>query len=252
MNSNIKEIGHVAFRVKDKESVLKYYKEDLGLNVGFILKTKTGMDRIVYYQLNHGHFIELFPECDMGSWPDYDGKNPLGKYSYFNTTIGKGNSTEIHQDPEENRWIVNDGERYISKVTYYCNNLQYNKKFYTDILELELAEEDENHVVIQVNAEQQIELLNKHYTDSNNCEAKGFHHFALIVNDIAKMADFCVEKGVQLYNGNKARNNPYTKPYEPVKHSEKSYNFWIQDYEDNEIEVMAYSPESYQLIYAAK
>ena len=250
MNQNVKEIGHLAFRVKNQEQMMKFFKEDLGLNIGFILKSQAGLDRIIYFQLNHGQFIELFPEPAM-NWPDYDGHNAEGKYGYHHVTLGTGTAA-IQQDLEENRWAVNDRPLYISKVTYYCNDMQKNKKFYTEVLDLDLVEENQEHVLIKVNEEQQIELLNKPHTDENNCQSHGFHHYALIVHDIEKMAEFCVNKGITLYHGDKGQNNPYTEPYVPVKHSEHSYNFWIQDFEDNEIEVMAYSEESLQVVHAAE
>jgi len=58
-------------------------------------------------------------------------------------TLGTGTAT-IQQDLEENRWAVNDRPLYISKVTYYCNDMQKNKKFYTEVLDLILLKRIKN------------------------------------------------------------------------------------------------------------
>ena len=249
MNANIKEIGHLSFKLKNTEKIRNFYENTLGLNVGFSLKTDKGEERIIYYQLHHGHFIEIFPETSVLSWTDYDGHNHDEYYSYQHTTLGEGEGETI-QDPEFNTWKINKGPLYISKVTYNCNDLQKAKTFYRDILEMDIVLDTPDLVYVKVNEEQVIELRNKPYPKDNCTNNKGQCHFALIVHDIELAAKRLNEKGVQLYHGPKTSNRPYTGAYEKVAHTEKSYNFYIQDYDDNEIEVMAYSDESFQVKYA--
>ena len=70
MNTNIKEIGHLSFKLKDTKKFRDFYENTLGLKVGFSLKTAEGEERIIYYQLHHGHFIEIFPETSLRGWPE--------------------------------------------------------------------------------------------------------------------------------------------------------------------------------------
>lgn len=251
MNKNIKEIGHLSFKLKDTKRFRDFYENTLGLNIGFSLKTPKGEERIIYYQLSHGQFIEIFPETSVLTWADYDGHNHDEYYSYQYTTLGKGEGKKI-QDPEFNTWMVNEKPWYISKVTYNTKDLQKAKTFYRDILEMELILDTPNLVHVKVNEEQVIELVNKPYPMDNCTNNKGQCHFALIVHDIELAAKRMNEKGILLYYGPKTSKKPYTGPYEKVAHTENSYNFYIQDYDDNEIEVMAYSKESFQLKYGTE
>lgn len=251
MNTNIKEIGHLSFKLKNTERFRDFYENTMGLKVGFTLKTEKGEERIIYYQLRHGQFIEIFPETSRGGWPEYDGHNHDEYYSYQYTTLGQGDGETV-RDPEFNTWKVNKGPLYITKVTYNCKDLQKAKTFYTDILGMDLILDTPDCVHVKVGGEQVIELLNKPYPKDNCTNNKGQCHFALIVHDIELAAKELTEKGVQLYYGPKTMGRPYTTPYEKVAHTENSYNFYIQDYDDNEIEVMAYSDESFQVKYAAE
>lgn len=251
MNTNVKEIGHLSFKLKNTQKFRQFYENELKLPIGFILKTPDGEDRIIYYQLDHGQFIEIFPETKQAGWPDYDGHNHDEYYSYQYTTLGIGEGKTI-QDPEFNTWKVNEGEQFISKVTYHSNDIKKVKDFYVNILNLDVVLDTPDCVHIKVNDEQIIEILNKPYPKDNCTNNKGQCHYALIVEDIELSARRLEAKGIQLYHGPKTMHMPYTEPYEKVPHSENSYNFYIQDPDDNEIEVMSYSPESFQLVYAKK
>ena len=249
MNTNIKEIGHVSFKLKNVKVFRDWYENVLGLNVGFILQKNPGEDYIIYYQLNKGQFIEIFPETSFLSWADYDGHNHDEYYSYQHSTLGTGEGVFM-QDPEFNSWIVNEGEKYISKVTYHVKDLKRSVAFYTDIYECDVIDQNEEKAYIRINDYQCVELIQHAYPKDNCTNNKGQCHYALIVNDIEAFAKDMVNKGIQLYHGPKTMGKPYTGPYVLEKHSENSYNFYIQDPDDNEIEVMAYSEDSFQVKYA--
>lgn len=254
MNSNVKEIGHVSFKIFDEKPFRHFYEDVLCLKTGFVLKTSDGKDRIVYYQLNRGQFLEVFPKVNPGDWPEYEGHSNEDILSYQYTTIGTGNEPKKIQDPEGNTFKIHEGEKFISKITYHVRDLDKSKKFYQEVLNLDILEENPNKVQVAINDFQIIELLKYSYAGDNRTDNKGFCHYALIVNDIEKEAKRFEQLGYLMTNGPKNMNNWYSKehPYQAVKHSEKSYNFYIQDPDDNEIEIMAYSDESYQVQYAAK
>jgi|GEM_PF-3422643 len=254
MNSNVKEIGHVSFKIYDEIPFRNFYENELKLKTGFILKTEDGKDRIIYYQLNHGQFLEVFPKTKSTDWADYDGHSNEDKLSYQYTTLGKGDHPEMIRDHEGNLFEMYPGAHYISKVTYKVNNIEKSKKFYTDILALNIISETPNAVQIKINDEQIVELLNQPYTGDNHSDNKGFCHYSLIVKDIEAEARRLEQIGYLMTAGPLNSGHPYTKenPYKAVKHSEKSYNFYIQDPDFNEIEVMSYSAESYQVKYATE
>lgn len=252
MNQNVIEIGHISFKLKDEKTFRDFYENTLKLNTGFILKNKLDEDRIVYYQLNRRQFLEVFPETSLSGWPTYKGKSNDENLSYQYATIGSGDSEKIIKDPEGNQFIINKGEKYISQLTYYVNDLNKSKEYYTKVLLLDLNDETEDHVVVKINDFQSLLLIQQPYSESNNTDNKGYCHFALIVHDIVKEARRLEAMGVQLYHGPQTMNYPYTEPYEAVKHSENTYNFYMHDVDDNEIEVMQYSEESFQLVYSSK
>ena len=251
MNQNVKEIGHVSFKLKDTSKFRAWYENTLGLNVGFILQKKAGEDYIIYYQLFRGQFIEIFPECSVISWPDYDGENHEEYYSYQYATLGEGEGVPM-RDAENNLWYVNEGEKYISKITYHVKNLERSIDFYEKIYELDVERKDEKTAIVTINDYQKIELIEYDYPKDNCTNNKGQCHYALIVNDIAVFAKDMVDKGITIWHGPKLMAKPYTAqdPYVPVKHSENTYNFYMQDPDDNEIEVMCYSEDSFQVKYA--
>lgn len=251
MNTNVKEIGHVSFKLKNTARFRDWYENTLGLNVGFILQKVPGEDYIIYYQLKRGQFIEIFPESSILSWADYDGHNHDEWYSYQYTTLGKGTGVKV-QDPEHNTWMINEGDKYISKITYYVKDLQKSVDFYTQVFELDVLCQDSDSACIRINDDQVIELIQHTYPRNNCTNNKGQCHYALIVHDIAAFAKDMEQKGIQLWNGPKTNYMPYIEAYVPVKHSENTYNFYMQDPDDNEIEVMCYSENSFQVKYAAQ
>jgi catechol 2,3-dioxygenase-like lactoylglutathione lyase family enzyme len=77
-------IGHIAFRVKDLDRALAFYRDMLGLREAFRLERE---DRpspwIVYLQLAANSFIELFPvPADEVAI-----NNPVASYSHFCLTV---------------------------------------------------------------------------------------------------------------------------------------------------------------------
>lgn len=249
MDTNIKEIGHVSFRIKNKEAMKEFYHHTLGLNLGFLLKNQYDEERILYYQLHKGLYIECFPVTKTSGYPEYDGLGHCKDHSYQYTTLGIGEGEKV-VDPEGNVWMVNKGELYISKVTYYVNDIKRSVAFYRDIVEADIEEETVDHAIVRMNDYQTIELIFHPYPKNNYTTNKGHCHYALIVHDIEKFARKLESKDVQIWCAHKEKNNPYTTPYQKVKHTENSYNFFITDPDDNNIEVMGYSPESLQLKYA--
>jgi hypothetical protein len=69
------------------------------------LQKVKGEDYIIYYQLAHGQFIEIFPESSILSWKEYVGNNHDEWYSYQNTSLGSAPFTEM-KDPENNTWQI--------------------------------------------------------------------------------------------------------------------------------------------------
>jgi catechol 2,3-dioxygenase-like lactoylglutathione lyase family enzyme len=249
MNPNIKEIGHVSFKLKNTKVFRDCYENVLQLPVGFILQKKEGEDYIIYYQLRHGQFLEIFPESSILSWDDYDGHNHDELYSYQYATLGTGDVKEM-SDPEGNRWQLGQGDLYISKVTYHVKDLSKSLDFYKNIYECDVLEADDKRALIQINDTQSVELIEYAYPQDNCTNNKGQCHYALIVKDIVAFAKDMKEKGVQIWHGPKALTGPYEEDYVPVKHSENTYNFYVQDPDDNDIEVMQYSEDSLQVKYA--
>ena len=251
MNQNVKEIGHVSFKLKDSKKFRDWYENTLGLNVGFILQKKPGEDYIIYYQLHRRQFIEIFPESSVLSWSDYDGNNNEEYYSYQYATLGQGEG-KLVRDAEGNAWMLNDGELYISKVTYHVKDLQKSIDFYEKIYELDVERVDEKKALVTINDYQKVELIEYAYEKDNCTNNKGQCHYALIVKDIDAFAKDMVAKGITIWHGPKLMAKPYTAedPYVPVKHSENTYNFYMQDPDDNEIEVMCYSEDSFQVKYS--
>lgn len=254
MNSNVVEIGHVSFKIYDEKPFRDFYENTLKLNIGFTLKSSEGKDRIVYYQLNKGQFLEVFPKVNPTDWAMYEGHSNEDMLSYQYTTLGVGDHPKTFKDSEGNILKINEGDRYITKVTYKVKDIEKSKKFYTDILNLDIVLDTKEKVHVAINDFQVVELLNEGYLGNNSSDNKGFCHYALIVKDIEKEAKRLEGLGYLMTNGPKNGKKFYSKenPYKAVKHSENSYNFYIQDPDDNEIEVMAYSDDSFQVKYAAK
>jgi catechol 2,3-dioxygenase-like lactoylglutathione lyase family enzyme len=210
-----------------------------------------GEDYIIYYQLAHGQFIEIFPESSILSWKEYDGNNHDEWYSYQNTSLESAPFTEM-KNPENNTWQIGKEKNYISKVTYHVRNLQKSMDFYSKIYEMDVKQTSVTSGLVRVNEDQEIELIEHNYPKDNCTNNKGQYHYALIVKDIVAFAQDMKEKGIQIWYGPKAMTKPYTTDYIPVHHSEQTYNLYIQDPDDNDIEVMQYSEDSYQVKYAAK
>ncbi len=65
-------------------------------------------------------------------------------------------------------------------------------------------------------------------------EHVGYSHFSILVDDIFRTRDELLSRGVEIDNGPKIGNS-------------RTWQMWIHDPEDNHIEFMQYTDESYQL-----
>ena len=61
----ITSVGHVAYGVRDIESSLHFYVEQLGMQEAFRMTHDDGSLWIVYLGVGNGTFVELFPEDDV-------------------------------------------------------------------------------------------------------------------------------------------------------------------------------------------
>jgi len=61
----IRQVGHVAYAVKDIEASRRFYCQGLGLEEAFQLYRDDGTLSIVYLKAGNGSFIELFPRPDF-------------------------------------------------------------------------------------------------------------------------------------------------------------------------------------------
>lgn len=57
----IKGIAHLAFLVKDLDESLDFYVNKLGFKKKFTLNNDNGSTWIIYIEIGHNQFIELFP-----------------------------------------------------------------------------------------------------------------------------------------------------------------------------------------------
>lgn len=71
----IKNLGHIAVRVKDLDESLRFYKDILGLEEAFRLCGDDGKPYLVYLYIAPGQFIELFPN---GSKPGECSREIIG------------------------------------------------------------------------------------------------------------------------------------------------------------------------------
>lgn len=63
----------------------------------------------------------------------------------------------------------------------------------------------------------------------------GYSHFGVIVEDIQKTRDFLTQKGI-------------TIDIEPKIGNSRTWQMWIHDPDDNRIEIMQYTNDSYQVV----
>lgn len=149
----------------------------------------------------------------------------------------------------------------IMHASYYVNDIDRTIDFYQNVLGLKLkmlvknksyldkpnspfykfAKEDPERICLiyfEVVPGQFIEFfpkmpIQKPHTDWN--EHVGFSHIALLVDDIFKTKEELIQKGVKILIDISIGNS-------------RTYQMWIADPDDNRIEIMQFTDESYQII----
>lgn len=220
------------------------------LPVGFMLQNNRNENRIIYYQLNRHQFIEIFPETSTGKWDRYDGQNHDAELSWQAAVIGKKENAREIRDPEGNRLIADEKEKYISELRYNVKSLDRSLQFYQNVLFLDTERLSEKQAAVRINEDQTLLLTELPYSGINSTENKGYCHFALIVKDIVSEVRRLESLNWPLTHGPQYLNDPYTELYTAVPHSENTFNFYTQDPDGNDIEVMQYTPESFQVVYS--
>jgi lactoylglutathione lyase len=84
--------NHVAFRVRDFEASIAWYGEAFGASQAFRANKDDGTPQLVYLELAHGQFIELFPD---GKNPIEQPKDPIG-YGHFCLTVSDLDAALAH------------------------------------------------------------------------------------------------------------------------------------------------------------
>ena len=67
--------GHVAFRVRDLEASIRWYRDAFGAKEAFRATRDDGSPQLVYVEFAPGQFVELFPN---GKNPIQDPPDPIG------------------------------------------------------------------------------------------------------------------------------------------------------------------------------
>ena len=147
----------------------------------------------------------------------------------------------------------------IMHVTFYCEDLKRSVAFYEDLgCQIKMAVKYKSYlnrpdhpfyqkaldtpddyciVYMEVAPGQFIELFPKKKGQSKHIsfdEDTGYSHFGTLVKDISATRDFLVSKGVKILSGPKIGNS-------------HTWQMWIADPDDNRIEIMQYTDESYQV-----
>ena len=147
----------------------------------------------------------------------------------------------------------------IGHVALRCKDFQAMTAFYQDTLGLrhafDLKDPDGKILIsyIGLPGGQYIELFNDPYEGPNDTANVGFHHVCLLVDDIVSAARVCEAKGLTLYRGPRYAGRPFTEafPDDPIaaglQGMSGSLQFYIQDPEGNEIELMQYTPDCLQV-----
>ena len=84
--------NHVAFRVRDFEASIAWYAKAFGASEAFRANKEDGTPQLVYLELAHGQFIELFPD---GKNPIEQPKDPIG-YGHFCLTVSDLDAALAH------------------------------------------------------------------------------------------------------------------------------------------------------------
>ena len=106
--------------------------------------------------------------------------------------------------------------------------------FYKGALE---RQEDYCIVYVEIAPGQFVELYPKGERQNEHAafnENLGYSHFAVLVDDIFKARDYLASQGIEIL-------------IEPKIGNSHTWQLWIADPDDNRIEVMQYTPESFQV-----
>lgn len=144
------------------------------------------------------------------------------------------------------------GIKNITHASFYCNDFEQMFSFYRDTLELQfmftLRYEDGTPwlTYLKVAPLEFIELFNNKYEPKDSRRNQGYSHIALMVEDIHEAARTLERKGLKLTHGPADEEKPFRRPYlvEGELSEHKTYSFFIQDPEGNEIEYVQLTKES--------
>src|SRR5687768_522317 len=84
--------NHVAFRVRDFEASIGWYRKAFGATEAFRANKDDGTPQLVYLELARGQFIELFPD---GKNPIEQPKEPIG-YGHFCVNVANLDTAIAH------------------------------------------------------------------------------------------------------------------------------------------------------------
>ncbi|MBO4919733.1 MAG: VOC family protein [Erysipelotrichaceae bacterium] len=126
------------------------------------------------------------------------------------------------------------GGKVKMAVKYKAYLDQPESSFYQKALE---TPEDYCIVYVEIAPGQFVELYPKGEEQKEHIvfnRDTGYSHFAVVVDDIFKARDYLTEQGIPIL-------------IEPKIGNSRTWQLWIADPDDNRIEVMQYTPESFQL-----
>lgn len=110
----IKQIGHLAFVVKNMDQALHFYCDILGFHKHFELHTDEGDPWIVYLKVREGQFIELF----------YGGKNKTDQVQhqigYSHLCLEVDNIYDISNHLKNNGIILDVEPKQGKDTNYQC------------------------------------------------------------------------------------------------------------------------------------
>lgn len=231
----------------------------LGLKHAFSLYDACGDERIGYYRLPDGHFVELFPKRALRDHGFTGSADPDG-FSFRGGWLGSDACGApvaapcVVTDAEGSRWML-DGAGQCADglfgVTLRCRCFEQTLAFYRDALGL-IIEETSRGALARVASGQWIELIDEPYTAENAIRNRAFSHVALLTDDIVSVSQRLEARGLGLSHGSSLANPYFDRPYGELAQpgSDGSYAFYVMDPEGNDIEAMQYTEASLQCAHA--
>ena len=86
------KFNHVAFRVRDFDASIRWYGDAFGATEAFRANQDDGAPQLVYLELAHGQFVELFPN---GKNPIEQPHDPIG-YGHYCLTVANLDAALAH------------------------------------------------------------------------------------------------------------------------------------------------------------